>query len=485
MSSHDRDHLLAEGSAVRKTSGQRRPTSGSTGRRTAARTEEKAGDRVPAQRRSASTQAAKPATAKSAAPKGAAARPVATEAVAVKRTPPTTTAARSGSAKPAAAAKATVSKATVAKPAATKTTPAKPAAAKPAAAQAAPAKPAAADPTAKSRENGTRPRPTPRPRPAAATGTRPRPTPRPRPAASAAEPVVEVATVEDAAALVAVEEARSLTVLQEVASGDAALEHAVFEHGRHRAPARRAVPASLRRLVRFLPPAKQRRPAVYVAAALTGALGLGLLTAGSSDAQAAGVSPSASVARELGVSSHRQALAGSPAPRPLEDMVASRAQREAQQTAAAQTQDQADQQALAAAAEAARPKAVMPINGATMTTCFCMRWGVMHEGIDLAAPFGTPEYAAMDGIVLKAGPASGFGQAVYIQHANGDVTIYGHMEKILVTEGQVVRAGDTIALEGAEGQSTGPHLHFEVHQGGINGSPIDPVSWLRQFGVAV
>jgi murein DD-endopeptidase MepM/ murein hydrolase activator NlpD len=114
-----------------------------------------------------------------------------------------------------------------------------------------------------------------------------------------------------------------------------------------------------------------------------------------------------------------------------------------------------------------------------------MRWGVMHEGIDLADPMGTPEYAAMDGVVLKAGPASGFGQAVYIQHQNGDVTIYGHMEKILVQEGQVVHAGDTIALMGAEGQSTGPHLHFEVHLGGINGPPTDPIPWLAARGVTV
>jgi murein DD-endopeptidase MepM/ murein hydrolase activator NlpD len=118
-----------------------------------------------------------------------------------------------------------------------------------------------------------------------------------------------------------------------------------------------------------------------------------------------------------------------------------------------------------------------------MTTCFCMRWGTMHWGIDLAAPMGTPEYAAMDGVVVKAGPASGFGQAIYIQHANGDVTVYGHMEKMLVATGQVVHAGDEIALMGAEGQATGPHLHFEVHAGGMEGQRIDPVAWLQERGV--
>ena len=88
----------------------------------------------------------------------------------------------------------------------------------------------------------------------------------------------------------------------------------------------------------------------------------------------------------------------------------------------------------------------------------------------------TPEMAVMDGVVLEAGPASGFGLAVYIQHENGDVTVYGHMDEILVEAGQVVRAGDTIALLGNRGQSTGPHLHFEVHVGGLNGAEDRPAA---------
>jgi murein DD-endopeptidase MepM/ murein hydrolase activator NlpD len=59
------------------------------------------------------------------------------------------------------------------------------------------------------------------------------------------------------------------------------------------------------------------------------------------------------------------------------------------------------------------------------------------------------------------------------------------MEKILVTAGQVVKAGDTIALLGMNGQSTGPHLHFEVHAGGINGQKVDPIPWLAARGVKV
>jgi murein DD-endopeptidase MepM/ murein hydrolase activator NlpD len=109
----------------------------------------------------------------------------------------------------------------------------------------------------------------------------------------------------------------------------------------------------------------------------------------------------------------------------------------------------------------------------------------MHAGIDFAAPLGTPEKAVMAGTVVKAGAASGFGEAVYVQHDNGDVTVYGHMRTILVGAGEHVAAGQVIAEMGAEGQSTGPHLHLEVHVGGIGGTPIDPTPWLAARGVTV
>jgi murein DD-endopeptidase MepM/ murein hydrolase activator NlpD len=157
---------------------------------------------------------------------------------------------------------------------------------------------------------------------------------------------------------------------------------------------------------------------------------------------------------------------------PMASITEAEAQARLQEVAASRA---ARAEAEAAAREAARPKAVLPVNGARLTTCFCMRWGTMHWGIDLAAPMLTPEYAAMDGVVLKAGAASGFGLAVYILHENGDVTVYGHMEKILVK----------IALLGQRGQSTGPHLHFEVHRGGISGKKIDPIPWLHERGVDI
>jgi murein DD-endopeptidase MepM/ murein hydrolase activator NlpD len=242
----------------------------------------------------------------------------------------------------------------------------------------------------------------------------------------------------------------------------------------------------------------RRRPAFYIAAALVGAVGVGTFSAGDRVAQADGpepVSHSVSVAAELGIdggdlsAAAEAATLRSDAAVLLGEVTASRNAREAEAVAAAQAQADADrvatEAAAAAAAEAARPDAVLPVAGARLTSGFGARWGTLHAGIDLAAPMLTPEYAAVDGVVLEAGPASGFGLAVYIQHQNGDVTVYGHMEEILVQPGQVVRAGDTIALLGNRGQSTGPHLHFEVHVGGVGGQKVDPVPWLQERGVAI
>ena len=139
---------------------------------------------------------------------------------------------------------------------------------------------------------------------------------------------------------------------------------------------------------------------------------------------------------------------------------------------------------LAASRAARAPKTVLPTSG-RLTTCYCQRWGQMHYGLDLAAPLGTPIYAAADGVVLKAGRASGFGNAVYIQDADGNVHIYGHMRYYDVAAGDIVHAGDQIAKVGNEGFSTGPHLHYEIHRGGMDGRPTDPQDWLAERGVNV
>jgi len=126
---------------------------------------------------------------------------------------------------------------------------------------------------------------------------------------------------------------------------------------------------------------------------------------------------------------------------------------------------------------------VPPTSGST-TSCFGARWGSFHYGVDIGAPIGNPVYTPLSGRVSRAGAASGFGQAVYITHDNGDVTVYGHVSRIFVSTGQRVYAGQNIAAVGNEGQSTGPHLHFEVHKyGNLYGNAIDPIPWLANLGI--
>lgn len=106
-----------------------------------------------------------------------------------------------------------------------------------------------------------------------------------------------------------------------------------------------------------------------------------------------------------------------------------------------------------------------------------------HDGVDIANDLGTPIYAAGPGEVTESGPASGYGQWVRIRHEDGSVTEYGHMYERFVAVGDTVAGGERIASMGSEGQSTGPHLHFEVHLDGGFGFGDDPVAYLAERGV--
>ncbi len=131
---------------------------------------------------------------------------------------------------------------------------------------------------------------------------------------------------------------------------------------------------------------------------------------------------------------------------------------------------------------ARRPLFALPALGA-YTSGYGARWGELHAGVDIANAIGTPIYAVADGVVIDSGPASGFGMWVRLQHADGTVTVYGHIDSSLVSVGQQVMAGDQIARMGNRGFSTGPHLHFEVHLGGYN--KIDPLPWLATRGISL
>lgn len=145
-----------------------------------------------------------------------------------------------------------------------------------------------------------------------------------------------------------------------------------------------------------------------------------------------------------------------------------------------------DQPADASLSPGAKVKP-MKVRDFQITSGYGPRGGAMHEGIDLAGAIGAPIYAAADGTVTAAGSASGFGHWIVLTHnINGHVwsTVYGHMfaDGVLVKAGQKVTAGQHIAKLGNDGQSTGPHLHFEVWDGGhrdfTGGRSVDPAGWV-------
>jgi murein DD-endopeptidase MepM/ murein hydrolase activator NlpD len=105
------------------------------------------------------------------------------------------------------------------------------------------------------------------------------------------------------------------------------------------------------------------------------------------------------------------------------------------------------------------------------------RWAHNHTGLDFAAPIGTRIGAVMKGVVIFADWAGPYGRQVQVRHEDGTVTWYNHMSKFSVSVGETVYAGDQVGAVGMTGNTTGPHLHFEVHPNG--GEAVDPDPWLR------
>ncbi len=110
-----------------------------------------------------------------------------------------------------------------------------------------------------------------------------------------------------------------------------------------------------------------------------------------------------------------------------------------------------------------------------VTSGFGMRWGRLHAGLDIAPGYGTPVKAAKAGTVIMAGGNGGYGNCVVIDHGGGLTTLYGHMSKLTVNDGESVKQGEQVGNVGSSGSSTGPHLHFETRMGG---SPQNPMRYL-------
>jgi murein DD-endopeptidase MepM/ murein hydrolase activator NlpD len=134
----------------------------------------------------------------------------------------------------------------------------------------------------------------------------------------------------------------------------------------------------------------------------------------------------------------------------------------------------------------------MPVNG-RVTSSFGMRmhpllgYARMHKGVDIGAPYGTPIYAANDGVVVFAGRNRGYGNFVKLNHAAGVASGYGHMSRIAVSRGARVSRGQVIGYVGSTGISTGPHLHWEVWRNGraVNPRAVSMSSVVRLSGGAM
>lgn len=147
--------------------------------------------------------------------------------------------------------------------------------------------------------------------------------------------------------------------------------------------------------------------------------------------------------------------------------------------AAAATQQKARASVLSATASI-----VLPVSHYRLSAGFAQvggRWAHRHTGQDFAAPIGTPIRSVMAGKVILVQFAGPYGRHVKVRHANGTVTMYCHMSRFSVRVGQSVRAGSLVGAVGMTGNTTGPHVHFEVRPGG--GSPINPLPWLRAHGL--
>jgi len=117
-------------------------------------------------------------------------------------------------------------------------------------------------------------------------------------------------------------------------------------------------------------------------------------------------------------------------------------------------------------------------------------WSRKHSGQDFAVPVGTPVKAVAAGVVVKAGPNGGgdgpaYGNAIVIKHANNTYSQYAHLSRIQVRIGQKVAVEQRIALSGNTGNSSGPHLHFEIRTTPNYGSAVNPVAFLRKAGVTI
>lgn len=125
---------------------------------------------------------------------------------------------------------------------------------------------------------------------------------------------------------------------------------------------------------------------------------------------------------------------------------------------------------------------VWPMRSGMISSYYGKRRRDFHDGIDISAPRGTPIHAAKEGTVIYSSrKIRGYGNMIVLKHKDGTYTVYAHNQKNLVKKGEEIKQGEQIALLGATGKATGPHLHFEVRLGQRS---VDPVQYLPEGRIA-
>lgn len=119
---------------------------------------------------------------------------------------------------------------------------------------------------------------------------------------------------------------------------------------------------------------------------------------------------------------------------------------------------------------------IVPPSRGVVSSGYGKRWGKMHKGVDIAAPIGTTVIATLNGEVTYAGWQEGYGKVIKIKHEKEIETVYGHLSVINVVKGQTVKKGEKIGEVGSTGNSTGPHIHFEIR---VNGLPNNPMNYIN------
>ncbi|MFR9755096.1 murein hydrolase activator EnvC family protein [Streptomyces sp. TR06-5] len=168
---------------------------------------------------------------------------------------------------------------------------------------------------------------------------------------------------------------------------------------------------------------------------------------------------------------------------------AAHAAQEAAERAEARRERAQEARAERAAERAALRRHVLPVQGSYVSTAYGAGGGQWssgaHTGVDFHAASGTRVGSVAVGEVVEAGWSGSYGYNVVIRHRDGMYTQYGHLSSVSVGVGAQVSAGQQIGLSGSTGNTTGPHLHFEVRIGPDYGSDVDPLAYLRRYGIAV